>query len=353
MKINFLLIIQYTLCCRLRSQGQIVLPVASSGIAATLLPGGRTAYSRFHIPLKLDHISIVGIKHGTDITELMQHTNLIIWDEAPMQHRHAFESVDRCLRDIMSAIDPSRSKQPFGSITVIFGGDFCQILPVIPKGSRAQILSASLNQTKLCHQCQVFLLRQNMRLSGGKSAEDLRQIEEFSRWVLDVGNGELPNIGPDDATSDPQVLIPDKFLIKSSSVAIKDIFDVVYPDFQSNMSFDTYLRQRSILAPTNAVVGDINDYILDLIPRDSHTYYNQDSLAEDFSTGNDFQSAFPVEYINSINMPCLPKHELKLKVGSVVILMRNLNQIMGLCNGTRMIVKKCLKNSIICQTLCG
>lgn len=43
-----------TLICRLRSKGQIVLPVASSGIAATLLPGGRTAHSRFHIPLKLD-----------------------------------------------------------------------------------------------------------------------------------------------------------------------------------------------------------------------------------------------------------------------------------------------------------
>ena len=43
-----------TLCCKLRSVGRVVLPVASSGIAATLLPGGRTAHSRFHIPLKLD-----------------------------------------------------------------------------------------------------------------------------------------------------------------------------------------------------------------------------------------------------------------------------------------------------------
>lgn len=192
-----------------------------------------------------------------------------------------------------------------------------------------------------------------MHLSGGKSAEDLRQISEFSKWVLDVGNGELPTIEPDDTISDLQVSIPEKFLIKSSGVAVKDIVDVVYPDFLNNMSDATYLRQRSILAPTNAVVGDINDYILVLIPRDSHTYYSQDSLAEDFCTGNDFQSAFPVEYINLINMPCLPRHDLKLKVGSVVMLMRNLNQIMGLCNGTRMIVKKCLKNNIICQILCG
>ncbi|XP_074352665.1 uncharacterized protein LOC141691810 [Apium graveolens] len=64
--------------------GNIVLPVVGSGIAATLLPGGRTAHSRFKILLKLDQSSIAGIKHGTDITELMQHTSLIVWDEAPI-----------------------------------------------------------------------------------------------------------------------------------------------------------------------------------------------------------------------------------------------------------------------------
>lgn len=52
-------------------------------------------------------------------------------------------------------------------------------------------------------------------------------------------------------------------------------------------------------------------------------------------------------------MPCLPKHELKLKVGCVIMVMRNLNQIMGICNGTRMVVKKCLPNSIVCDILTG
>lgn len=47
-----------TIISKLRSQGDIVLQVASSGIAATLLPGGRTAYSRFKIPIVLDDFSI-------------------------------------------------------------------------------------------------------------------------------------------------------------------------------------------------------------------------------------------------------------------------------------------------------
>ncbi|XP_074373869.1 uncharacterized protein LOC141714236 [Apium graveolens] len=103
-----------TLCCRLRSEHKIVPPVASCDIAAVLLPGGRTAHSRFHIPLKLDENCSAGLRYGTDISELLQRTDLIIWEEAPMQHCHVFECVDRSLRDIMTAIDKSRAKKPFG-----------------------------------------------------------------------------------------------------------------------------------------------------------------------------------------------------------------------------------------------
>ncbi|XP_074323862.1 uncharacterized protein LOC141660774 [Apium graveolens] len=158
-----------TLCCHLRSEGKIVLPVASCGVAAVLFPGGRTAHSRFHIPLKLDQDSTSGIRHGTDITKLIQQIDLFIWDEAPMQHHHAFESVDRSLRDIMSAIDKRRANKPFGGITVVFGGDYRQILPVIPKASRAEIVGSTLNKSKIWEFFQVFLLKQNMRLHAGNT----------------------------------------------------------------------------------------------------------------------------------------------------------------------------------------
>lgn len=84
-----------TIIARLRSESLIVLPVASSGIAATLLPGGRTAHSRFKIPLKLDETSTCSIPSNSDIAELLKQTKLIIWDEAPMQHMYAFEALDR------------------------------------------------------------------------------------------------------------------------------------------------------------------------------------------------------------------------------------------------------------------
>ena len=52
----------HTIINRLRSEGLIVLAVASSGIASLLLPNGRTAHSRFKIPLAIDESSTCVIK---------------------------------------------------------------------------------------------------------------------------------------------------------------------------------------------------------------------------------------------------------------------------------------------------
>ncbi|XP_074346355.1 uncharacterized protein LOC141685132 [Apium graveolens] len=342
-----------TLCCRLRSEHKIVILIASCGITAVLLPGGRTTHTRFHIPLKLDKNCSSGLRHGTDISELLQRTDLIIWDEAPIQHRHAFEYVDRSLRDIMSAIDKSRAKKPFGSITIIFGGDFRQILPVIPKASRVEVVCTTLNKSKLWESCEVFLLKQNMRLNAGNSDLENKTIADFSKWQLAVGDGKETNISPSPDTGEMLIKIPDQYIVHTSGDPIQKLFEVTYPDFIQNISSHEYLRSRAILTPTNIVVDEINTTILEKIPGMVYTYLSQDSIDDAGDDYNDFISTFPVEYLNSINMPCIPKHALKLKVGVVIMLMRNLNQIMGLCNGTRMIVKSCRKNNIECEILCG
>ncbi|XP_074313469.1 uncharacterized protein LOC141648643 [Silene latifolia] len=77
-----------TIISKLRSQGELVLAVASSGIAALLLPLGRTAHSRLDIPMKLTDTSTCNIAQGTPLAELLKKTKLIVWDEAPMTHRY-------------------------------------------------------------------------------------------------------------------------------------------------------------------------------------------------------------------------------------------------------------------------
>ncbi len=94
-----------TLLSRLRGQGKIVLAVASSGIASLLLSGGRTAHSRFKILIDLHDESTCNITQQMKMAELVRKADLIIWDEAPMMHRRAFEVVDRTLRDLMQLDD--------------------------------------------------------------------------------------------------------------------------------------------------------------------------------------------------------------------------------------------------------
>ena len=103
-----------------------------------LLVGGRTAHSTFCIPLDVLETSICGFTKQSMHAELFKKVKLIIWDEVPMQHKHCVEAVDRTLQDICD------NKRPFGGITVILGGDFRQILSVIPKSVRKQIVGASL-----------------------------------------------------------------------------------------------------------------------------------------------------------------------------------------------------------------
>nr|GEW91589.1 DNA helicase [Tanacetum cinerariifolium] len=75
-----------SLACALRLEERIVLAVASSGIVFLLLPYGRTAHSRFKIPLNLHEDCICNIK-SSQLADLLREFDLIIWDEVPMNDR--------------------------------------------------------------------------------------------------------------------------------------------------------------------------------------------------------------------------------------------------------------------------
>ncbi|XP_019182121.1 PREDICTED: uncharacterized protein LOC109177263 [Ipomoea nil] len=117
------------LSAAVRCKGQIILNVASSGIASLLLPGGRTAHSRFAIPIAINEDSTCNIKQGSDLAELLIKTSLIIWDEAPMMHKHCFQALDRTMRDLLRFVEPNSEMKTFGGKTVVLGGDLRQILP--------------------------------------------------------------------------------------------------------------------------------------------------------------------------------------------------------------------------------
>lgn len=343
-----------TIISKLRSERKIVLPVASSGIAATLMPGGRTAHSHFWIPIIIDEDSSCNIAHHSDIAQLLKKTELIICDEAPMQHRYAFEALDRSLRDIMKSVSLERNKKPFGGIPIVLGGDFRQILPVINYAPRGEVVSSSINRSRLWDECKLYMLSVNMRVNRGKSKAEKELAHRFNQWVLDIGNGKIPRCTEDvDVFDDFNVQIPDEFCIKSDKFSVEEIINSTNPDLLSNFTDELYISEGAILSPTNEVVHEVNAVILDKLPSEAHSYLSVDSAEEIGESEDEFNASFPDEYLNALNEPGLPPHNLILKENVVVMLMRNLNQIMGLCNGTRMIVRKCFKQCVLCEVICG
>jgi hypothetical protein len=331
---------------KVRLSGNIALAVASSGIASLLLKGGRTAHTRFKIPLSPDHATTLSIPKESALARLLRRTKLIIWDEAPMQHRHCAEAVDRAMRDIRD------DQRPFGGVTIVFGGDWAQTLPVIPGGSSSDIVAACLQRSALWRDMTVLHLRQNMRLmKPNMTPAEKARVKVFSEWLIRIGNGKETNangmikfpqsvkvLHPPSSTVDTRAArandggAPDAPLISHCYGGLGAV--VIDPE---DAAYMRYFRERSILAGTNVAVDELNDSILERLPGESRTYLSADSIPgqhEERYNGPDI----PLELLNSFSFPGMPLHVTTLTVGAPIILLRNLNPSMGLCNGTRLII---------------
>ncbi|CEL62802.1 hypothetical protein RSOLAG1IB_12576 [Rhizoctonia solani AG-1 IB] len=175
-----------TLCYQLRSEGKIVLCVASSGIAALLLPGGRTSHSRLKIPIKVNDNSTCSINKNSDLGQMIKQAKLIIWDEVPMQNKLCAHAFDKTARDLFD-----NPNIPFGGVTIVFGGDFRQVLPVVRNGDRQQIIAASLRRSYVWHHLQKLRLQVNMRIQNDPEAA------HFAQFLLDIGAGTTIPQGSD------------------------------------------------------------------------------------------------------------------------------------------------------------
>lgn len=311
-----------------RQKGEVMLAVASSGIAATLLNGGRTSHSAFKLPLDLHthDTPICGIHRGTAKAELISRCEGVIWDECTMSHKKALEAVDRLFRDIR------RDDSLMGGAVFVLAGDFRQTLPVIRRGTPADEISACLKQSQLWRNVRRLNLRTNMRvhLRGEAGAE------EFSRQLLSIGDGTFPTVAPS------TIKLPASLCCSVSSDI--QLIERVFPDIERNFNNRDWLCERAILAPLNQMVDVINATIQDRLPGLSRTYLSIDSVVDADQAVN-----YPTEFLNSVNEPGIPPHNLTLKIGSPIMLMRNLNPP-SLCNGTRLRVKR-LHNFFVQATI--
>ena len=75
-----------------------------------------------------------------------------------MVNIHCFEVLDKTMRDVLRFLNPNSLDQPFGGKVVVFGCDFRQILLVIPKGGRQDVVHETINSPYLWNHYKVLTL---------------------------------------------------------------------------------------------------------------------------------------------------------------------------------------------------
>nr|KAJ0223153.1 hypothetical protein LSAT_V11C200065140 [Lactuca sativa] len=316
------------LLANIRACGLIALATATSGVAANNMPGGRTAHSRFGIPLNLDNNSMCKITKQSGKAQVLREAKVIIWDEAAMAKRQAVEAVDRTMQDITD------EKLPFGGKIMVMGGDFRQVLPVVRRGTRAQIVDSSLRMSPLWASVKRLRLSINMRAVNDPW---------FSDFLLRVGDGK------EETLDESYIRIPDNMSIRytDKTKSVDALIDAIFPSLESNGADSKFIISRAILSTKNESVDEINNKLIERFSGEQKVYYSFDE-AED-----DKNNLYPMEYLNSLNVSGVPPHYLRLKTGCPVILLRNIDPLNGLCNGTRLICRAFQQNVIDAEIAVG
>ncbi|GBM84766.1 hypothetical protein AVEN_118890-1 [Araneus ventricosus] len=209
---------------------------------------------------------------------MLLETKLIVWDEAPMTHVHAFLAVDRLLQDL------TKCQEPFGDKVILLGGDFRQVLPGF--------------------------------------------------WCLVVGHWR------EKSGSTIQLSL-------QCYPSIQDPIHQLYSDIDFSSVTPQELKGRAILTERSM---EIINKVLEFMPGNETVYKAVDMV---MSEDPQDKLTFPEEFLNSLTPTGLPPYELKLKIGCIIMLLRNLAPSKGLCNGTRLIITKLQQNIIQAKSIDG
>ncbi|KIH46859.1 hypothetical protein ANCDUO_23083 [Ancylostoma duodenale] len=167
----------------------------------------------------------------------------------------------------------------------------------------------------------------------------MRVISGDSDWInflLRVGNGT-------ENDEDGRVTLPAELMCAGN------IMTAVYGENIDARDTDT-LSTRAILAPRNRSVDQLNTEVLSRMNSEERIYKSIDeAVAEDPSDAINFQP----EFLHKLDPSGVPPHELRLRKGAIVMLLRSLGVSAGLCNGTRLVVEQFGSHTLGCRFTCG
>lgn len=175
-----------------------------------------------------------------------------------------------------------------------------------------------------------------MRIATSKTAST---NPDFAKNLLKIGNGIWPS------NENNEIECDDTICLKASNM--KELIENIYPNISTNYKNKAWISERVIITLRNDSVDAINEHILEQLPGKSRTYESIDTTVNE-----DEATLYPTEFLNSLDHSGIPQHSLTLKIGALIILMRNLNPPI-LCNGTKLIIVSLMNFIIEAEILAG
>ncbi|XP_021864129.1 uncharacterized protein [Spinacia oleracea] len=245
-----------------------------------------------------------------------------------MARKENVESLDLLLRDLCD------EDLLFGGKLIVFVGDFRQVLPVMPRKTQREAVAVSLVNSVLWPRLTRFRLTENIHA---------REDPAFSAFLLALGNGELQTVDNNLVSLPNEVVRP----LEEGKDPITDLTALTFPELDIHAFDADIFTTRAILTPMNTDVDSINTYLIQKFPSQPIIYKSFDTMLDDNC------NVYPTEFINTLCPGGMSPHELVLKKGSPVILLRNVLPSSGLCNGTRLICEGFFPNLIQCVIITG
>ena len=168
------------------------------------------------------------------------------------------------------------------------------------------------------------------------------EAKDYASWLLQLGNGQLPHV-PTEMGVDFVELPKERCM----TADIDSLIDWVFPNLHENCEDPSWMSERTILAPHNRYVFEINAQVSKKFPGEEFRCDSADEIRSDSGGPISEQASVPREYLNCLLPSGLPPHQLFLKKGMPIILLKNLDPPNGLCNGTRLLLMDVLNGYIL------
>jgi hypothetical protein len=330
------------------SMGLKILVTSSTGVSAILLKGGRTSHSQFKFPLNQNTADFTkGTLKATEaLGKALYEADVVIIDEGNMLHKKLWELLHYNCVDLHHRFHPQLHRTyhtPFAGKLIIGSGDPRQCIPITQYADRTTIVESVMNRSFLWVHFKELHLTINERVmrNAANVPEGIRHnYRHFAEQILKLGSGTFPMYDTFNSSVDISKIVHTRTTLETS---LKDFVFWCYPELQEGTSSEIHpqpkdifsIHEKAILCALNEEVDEVNKIAVELMNGTHRQFFSAD---EHVKNDDDDDDDIPIETLHSIQKGGLPPHVLDLKIGCPVILLRNINPKIGLCNGTKLIV---------------